>query len=100
MLLFTLAFLSSIFTLFIASIGRSIGFNFLFFDASSASSVLCDAPRGRLLSACESLEDSVKNYVMVATGKSLESVSLAALARCSSLQRFIYWCATCLVLLF
>jgi hypothetical protein len=80
MLLFALAFLSSVFALFTAPIGRPVGSNFLFFDASSASSVLCDAPGGRLLSACESLEDSVKNCEMVATGKSLESVSLTALA--------------------
>jgi hypothetical protein len=46
MLLFALAFLLSVFALFIAPIGRPVGFNFLFFDASSASSVLCDAPGG------------------------------------------------------
>jgi hypothetical protein len=85
MLLFALAFLLSIFALLIAQIGRPVGFNFLFFDASSASSVLCNAPGGRLFSACEALEDSVKNCLMVATGKSLESVSLVALARYSSL---------------
>jgi hypothetical protein len=85
MLLFALAFLSSAFALFTAPIGRPIRFNFLFFNTSSASSVLCDAPRGRLFSACESLEDSVKNYEMVVTRKSLESVSLTALARYISL---------------
>jgi hypothetical protein len=40
---------------------------------------------GAYFNACESLEDSVKNYKMVATRKSLESVSLTALARCTSL---------------
>jgi hypothetical protein len=84
-LLFTFAFLLSVFALFTALIRRPIRFDFLFFNASSVSSVLCDAPRGRLFSACKSLKDSIKNYVIVATRKSLESVSLTALARYTSL---------------
>jgi hypothetical protein len=85
MLLFAFTFPPSVFALF--TVGRPVEFNVLVFDTSGASSFLGEAPEGRMLSAGESLKDSVKNGVMVATGKSLESVSFAALARCSSLIR-------------
>jgi hypothetical protein len=83
MLLFAL--LSSIFALFIALIGRPIRFNFLFFNKFRVSSILYNAPKRRLLPVCKSLEDSVKNYEIVAIGKSIESVSFIILARYSSL---------------
>jgi hypothetical protein len=54
MLWFAFAFPLSVFT---PLIGRPVEFNFLFFDdASGAFSFLCEAPEGRMLSACESLK--------------------------------------------
>src|SRR5437667_8089027 len=52
-LLFIPAELFGVFALLIESLGRPIGFIFLFFGASGTSSNSCDALDNRMLSSCE-----------------------------------------------